>query len=157
MKRKLLFVASRDGDFDQDLSYALDLAKMTDRGMAILLVKRKNLADKFEKMMTAVTFAEAGEHDTASQIMNQRDEKDDVARMLEERCLASGMATAVYSAMRDATVSLKDFLKNDTGVDMVLLSPSVAGNGAISPKELKRLVRMAALPVVTMVKQAQAV
>ena len=157
MKRKLLFVASRDGDFDQDLSYALDLAKMTDRGMAILLVKKKNLADKFEKMMTAVTFAEAGEHGTAVEIMNQRDEKDDVARMLEERCLASGMATAVYSAMRDATVSLKDFLKNDTGVDMVLLSPSVAGNGAISPKELKRLVRMAALPVVTMVKQAQAV
>jgi hypothetical protein len=67
------------------------------------------------------------------------------------------MATAVYSAMRDATVSLKDFLKNDTGVDMVLLSPSVAGNGAISPKELKRLVRMAALPVVTMVKQTQTV
>ncbi len=157
MKRKLLFVTSRDSDFDQDLSYALDLAKMTGRGMAILIVKKRNLTDKFEKMMTAVTFAEAGEHDTASEIMNQRDEKDEVARMLEERCLASGMATAVYSAMRDATVSLKDFLKNDTGVDMVLLSPSVAGNGAISPKELKRLVRMAALPVVTMVKQTQAV
>lgn len=157
MKRKLLFVTSRDGDFDQGLSYALDLAKMTDRGMAILLVKRKNLADKFEKMMTAVTFAEAGEQDTASQIMNQADAKDDMARMLEERCLASGMATAVYSAMRDATVSLKEFLKNNSGVDMVLLSPSVAGNGTISPKELKRLVRMAALPVVTMVKQTQAV
>ena len=157
MKRKLLFVTSRDSDFDQDLSYALDLAKMTGRGMAILIVKKRNLTDKFEKMMTAVTFAEAGEHDTASEIMNQRDEKDEVARMLEERCLASGMATAVYSAMRDATVSLKDFLKNDTGVVMVLLSPSVAGNGAISPKELKRLVRMAALPVVTMVKQTQAV
>jgi hypothetical protein len=157
MKRKLLFVTSRDNDFDQDLSYALDLAKMTDRGMAILLVKKKNLADKFEKMMTAVTFAEAGEHDAAVEIMSQRDSKDEVTRMLEERCLASGMATAVYSAMRDATVSLKDFLKNDTGVDMVLLSPSVAGNGAISPKELKRLVRMAALPVVTMVKQTQTV
>jgi hypothetical protein len=108
-------------------------------------------------MMTAITFAEAGEHDTAVEIMNRRDDKDAVTRMLEERCLKSGMATAVYSAMRDATLSLKEFLKDNSGVDMVLLSPSVAGNGAISPKELKRLVRMAALPVVTMVKHTQAV
>jgi hypothetical protein len=39
MKRKLLFVTSRDGDFDQTFR-TLDLAKMTDR-MAILLVKKK--------------------------------------------------------------------------------------------------------------------
>ena len=116
MKRKLLFVTSRDGDFDQDLSYALDLAKMTDRGMAILLVKKKDLSDRFEKLMTAVTFAEAGEHDTAVEIMSQRDSKDEVTLMLEERCLASGMATAVYSAMRDATLSLKEFLKNNPDI-----------------------------------------
>ena len=48
MKRKLLFVTSRDSDFDQDLYYALDLAKMTGRGMAILIVKQRNLTDKFE-------------------------------------------------------------------------------------------------------------
>ena len=32
----------------------------------------KNLIYKFEKLMTAVTFAEAGQKDTALEIMNER-------------------------------------------------------------------------------------
>ena len=38
--------------------------------ITLLLVRKKsNLMDKFENLMTAVTFAEAGEHDTAREIM----------------------------------------------------------------------------------------
>jgi len=32
----------------------------------------KNIISKFEKLMTAVTFAEAGQRDTALEIMNER-------------------------------------------------------------------------------------
>jgi len=32
----------------------------------------KNLIDKFERLMTAVTFAEAGQRDTAYKIMNEK-------------------------------------------------------------------------------------
>jgi len=154
MKRNLLFVTYRDGDFGQDLSYALDLAKMTDKGMAILLVQRKRLADKLENIMTAVTFAEAGEHETAKEIL-KASAADDVAHMLEKKCLESGMATSVFSAVHDAASSLKEFLKHNNSIDMVLLSPSITENGDISSKMLKRLVNSAARPIVTMVKHAQ--
>jgi len=157
MKRNLLFVTYRDGDFGQDLSYALDLAKMTDKGMAILLVSRKRLVDKFENMMTAVTFAEAGEHDTAKEFMKASEADNELTRMLEKKCLESGMATAVYSAFQDAVSSLAEFLKKNNSIDMVLLSPSITENGEISSKDLKRLVKTASKPVVTMTRQAAAV
>jgi hypothetical protein len=156
MKRNLLFVSYRDGDFGQDLSYALDLAKMTDKGVAILLVNRKRLADKFEDMMMAVTFAEAGEHDTAIELMNAPEVEDDLKSKLEKKCQESGMAASVYNALHDAVSSLRDFLKQNKTIDMILLSPSITENGEISSKELKRLLRTASRPIVTMTRQAAA-
>jgi hypothetical protein len=156
MKRNLLFVSYRDGDFGQDLSYALDLAKMTEKGMAILLVNRKRLADKFEDMMTAVTFAEAGEHDTAMDFMNAPEVEDGLKSMLEMKCQESGMAASVYTALHDAVSSLRAFLKQNNTIDMILLSPSITENGEISSKELKRLLRTASRPIVTMTRQAVA-
>ena len=156
MKRNLLFVSYRDGDFGQDLSYALDLAKMTDKGMAILIVNRKRLADKFEDMMTAVTFAEAGEHDTAIEIMKASEAEDGLKSMLENKCQDSGMAASVYSTLLDADSSLRKFLKQNNTIDMVILSPSITDNGEISSKELKRLLRTGSRPIVTMTRQAVA-
>lgn len=156
MKRNLLFVSYRDGDFGHDLSYALDLAKMTDKGMAILLVNKKRLADKFEDMMTAATFAEAGEHDAAIEIMNAPEAEDGLKSMLEKKCQESGMAASVYSALHDAVSSLRSFLKQNGTIDMVLLSPSITENGELSSKELKRLLRTSSRPIVTMTHQAVA-
>ena len=156
MKRNLLFVSYRDGDFGHDLSYALDLAKMTDKGMAILLVNRRRLVDKFEDMMTAVTFAEAGDHATAIEIMNSWAVEDSLKSMLEKKCRESGMAASVYSALHDAVSSLRAFLKQNSTIDMVLLSPSITENGEISSKDFKKLLRTASRPIVTMTRQAVA-
>jgi hypothetical protein len=156
MKRNLLFVSYRDGDFGHDLSYALDLAKMTDKGMSILLVNKKRLADKFEDMMAAVTFAEAGEHDTAKEIMTASEAKDDLTSMLEKKCQESGMAASVYNALHDADASLRKYLKQDNSIDMVILSPSITENGEISSKDLKRLLKIGSRPIVTMTRQAVA-
>jgi hypothetical protein len=156
MKRKLLFVSYRDGEFGHDLSYALDLAKMTDKGIAILLVNRKRLVDKFEDIMAGVTFAEAGEHDTAIEMMTPGAE-DGLKSLLEKKCQESGMAASVYSAMHDAVSSLRDFVKKNKTVDMILLSPSITEDGEISPKVLKRLVlQTSSRPIVTMTRQAVA-
>lgn len=156
MKRNLLFVSYRDGEFGHDLSYALELARMTDKGMAILLVNKKRLADKFEDMMAAATFAEAGERATATEIMKASEAEDGLKSRLEKKCRESGMAAPVYSALHEAVPSIRTFLKQNNSIDMVLLSPSITENGEISSKDLKRLLRISSRPIVTMTRQAAA-
>ncbi len=41
----------------------------------------KRLARKFENMMMAVTFAEAGEHETAKEILRDNDRQDKTDRL----------------------------------------------------------------------------
>ena len=36
----------------------------------------KDLSEKFEKIMMAITFAESGEHETAREIMREAERKD---------------------------------------------------------------------------------
>jgi hypothetical protein len=159
MKRNLLFVTYRDDDFDDGLSYALDLAKMTDRGVAILLVHKRKLTKKFEEIMSAVAFAEAGEHNMAREIMNESaaKEKDgDIRHQLEEKCNGSGVASSVYSEQNDTVEAMGDFLKKDKSIDMVLLSPSITDNGSMSTRELNKLLKTASMPIVTMAKHAHA-
>jgi hypothetical protein len=156
MKRNLLFVTYQDGDLDEGLSYALDLAKMTDKGMAILLVNKKKISKQFEDIMTAVAFAEENEPATAQQVMKSGEAgKDDMLSAIEEKCKISGIAAAVHTAFKDTAASLKDFLKQNSSIDMVLLSPNITEDGNISSRELNKLVRTASRPIVTMAKQPQ--
>jgi arginine/ornithine N-succinyltransferase beta subunit len=152
MKRNLLFVTYRDGEIDEGLNYALDLAKMTDKGMAVLLVNKRKLSRKLEDIMSAVAFAEENEPAMARQIM-QESKEHEVQTAIEAKCKTSGIAAAVYTAVQDAATSLKDFLKQNNSIDMVLLSPTITENGNISSRELSRLVKTASRPIVTMAKQ----
>lgn len=155
MKRNLLFVTYHDGELDEGLNYALDLAKMTDKGMAVLLVNRKKLSAKFEEMMSAVAFAEENEPETARQIMKSGESRTDYQNAIEEKCKTSGVTTAIYTAVQDAATSVKDYLKKNSSVDMVLLSPNITEDGNISSRELNKLVRTSSRPIVTMAKQPQ--
>ncbi|MBI5640375.1 MAG: hypothetical protein HZA17_08120 [Nitrospirae bacterium] len=157
MKRNLLFVTYQDSDFDEGLAYALDLAKMTDKGMAVLLVNNKRFSEKLEDIMSAVAFAEADEPEKAREIMKAGEAGDDMSSIIAQKCRTSGIAAAVHTAFRDATTSLNDFLKHNSSIDMVLLSPNITDNGKISSRELRRLVRTASRPVVTMSKQPHTV
>ncbi|OGW25714.1 MAG: hypothetical protein A2X59_08340 [Nitrospirae bacterium GWC2_42_7] len=160
MKQSLLFMTYEDDDFDEGLSYALDLAKMMDRGIAILLVHKKKLSRKFEDLMTAITFAQANEHETARQIISGQVSEDngtDQQNVLREKCDSSGVSTKIYNALDDTSAALNNFLKNNKGIDMVLLSPSITDNGNLSARELNQLLRTASRPIVTMAKHAHAV
>lgn len=160
MKQSLLFMTYQDDDFDEGLSYALDLAKMMDRGVAILLVHKKKLSKKFEDLMSAVTFAEANEHETAKQMISgtgTENSSSDMQHLLKEKCDSSGVSTNVYNAPNDISSALNDFLKSNKGIDMVLLSPSITENGNMSSRELNQLLRTASRPIVTMAKHAHAV
>jgi hypothetical protein len=61
-RRQLLLVTHYDENITVGVSYAIELAKSMDEDIMILLVqKRINLNGKFENLMTASTFGEAGE------------------------------------------------------------------------------------------------
>lgn len=157
MKRDLLFVTCRDDDFGDGLTYALDLAKMMDKGISVLLLNKRRLSKKFEDLMTAITFAEANEHGSAIEILKEstEGEKGDVQHIIKEKCHGSGISATIYTALSDAVSALKDFMRQNHNIDMVLLSPSVTENGNLSSKELNKLVRVASRPIVTISKNAQ--
>ena len=157
MRKQLLFVTCENEDLDEGLNYAIDLAKTMEKDIAILIApNRKSLKEKFEDLMTAVSFAEADEHEAAVDFISGGG-----ARVLEERvdhlaekCQRSGVSVNVHSATADLFSAIKDFLGRKSGIDMVLLSPSITDNGNVSARQLNKLVRTASRPVETMARQA---
>lgn len=161
-KRQLLFVTYRDENLDEGVSYAIELAKAMYEDITILFVqKQSGLMATFENLMAAVTFAEAGEHDTARQIMAESSrggqevyekELDAVVR----RCLSEGIQADIHSTTLDAISGIRKFIKEHTGIDKVVLSPAITEAGNVTAKDLSRLVRTASRPIVTMTRLARA-
>jgi hypothetical protein len=148
-KRQLLFVTYRDENLEEGVSYAIELAKAMYEDITLLLVQKKiNLMDKLGNLMTAVSFAEADEHETAREIMasgpkadHERYEKVIVG--LREKCRKEGIAVSVQDTDLDVVSGIRTFLKNHGGIDKVVLSPAVTGSDTVSAKDLNRLVRTA--------------
>ncbi len=159
-KRQLLFVTYRDENLEEGVSYAIELAKAMYEDITLLLVQKKNnLIDKLGNLMTAVSFAEADEHETARQIMAGGSEETEgryekMLAGLVEKCRKEGIQVSVQNTDRDAVSGIRLFLKDHAGIDKVVLSPAVTGSDNVSPKDLNRLVRTASRPIVTMTRQA---
>lgn len=159
-KRQLMFVTYRDENIDEGVSYAIELAKAMYEDITFLLVRKKsNIMDKLGNLMTAVSFAEADEHETARQIMagdsaDAEKRHKQVMAGLVERCRGEGIHVNVEETDQDPVSGIRTFLKSHTGIDKVVLSPAVTSNGNVSAKDLNRLVRTASRPIVTMTKQA---
>ncbi|HEY5999560.1 MAG TPA: hypothetical protein VI078_09725 [bacterium] len=157
MKRNILFVTDRSDDADGGLSYAFDLARAMDKGIAVLLLSKNRLMNRFESLMTAVAFAEAGEHETAREILAQpaaAAEKDEASpRSIAEACAGSGLSTQISSGDGDMVSAVGSYLKSNRNVEMVLLSPSITAEGAVSSRDFKRLLSTVARPVVTLARQ----
>ncbi len=159
-KRQLLFVTYRDENLEEGVSYAIELAKAMYEDITFLLVQKKaNLMDKLGDLMTAVSFAEADEPETARQIMADGSADADkrygqVMAGLVEKCHREGIHAKIEETGQDPVSGIRSFLKNNAGIDKVVLSPAVTGNGNVSAKDLNRLVRTASRPIVTMTKQA---
>ncbi len=160
MRRQLLFVTYENEDLDEGLNYAIDLANTMGKDIAIMIASnKKTLKEKFDDLMSAVTFAEANDHVAARQMLSSGQKADSLEERVErlaEKCQRSGVSVNIHSVTADLFSSIKDFLRDKTGIDMVLLSPSITDNGNVSSRELNKLVRSASRPVVTMAKQALA-
>jgi hypothetical protein len=159
-KRQLLFVTYRDENLEEGVSYAIELAKAMYEDITFLLVQKKsNLMDKLGNLMTAVSFAEADEHETAREIMQNGDNGAEgrykkVLAGLVEKCLKEGIKVSVQDTDLDVVSGIRVFLKDHAGIDKVVLSPAVTGSDNVSAKDLNRLVRTASRPIVTMTRQA---
>ncbi len=159
-KRQLLFVTYEDENLEEGLSYAIELAKAMFEDISLLLVKKQsNIMEKLENLMTAVTFAEADEHETARQVMAGGSEttpggREKAEAGLVDRCRKEGLQVNVDKTDLDPVSGIRLYLKNHAGIDKVVLSPSVTGNGSVSARDLNRLVRTASRPIVTMTRQA---
>ncbi len=159
-KRQLLFVTYRDENLEEGVSYAIELAKAMYEDITLLLVQKKsNLMDKLGNLMTAVSFAEADEPETAREIMaggraEAEGNYEKVLAGLVEKCRKEGIQVSVQNTELDAVSGIRTFLKNHAGVDKVVLSPAVTGSDNVSAKDLNRLVRTASRPIVTMTRQA---
>ncbi|MBI5025996.1 MAG: hypothetical protein HZC12_04550 [Nitrospirae bacterium] len=158
-KKQLLFVTYHDESFDEGLSYALDLARTMNDTITILMIYKRKAMERFEDTMVAVAFAEANEHKTAREMIKEDYERknEDYERKVSElkaRCTQAGIAADVNFSAADVLSAVRNFLRHNSGLDMVLLSPSITSDGHITSKELNRLVKTASRPIVTMAKNA---
>lgn len=160
-KKQLLFVTYHDENFDEGLSYAVDLAKTMNDGISILMIYKRAVMEKFEDLMAVVTFAEAGEHKTAREMIKEdykkhnKDYEEKLAQLVE-KCRKAGSSVDVGTASMDVVSAIRNLVRQNTSIDMVLLSPSITNDSTVTAKELNRLVKSASRPVVTMAKNISA-
>ena len=157
--RQLLFVAYHDDNLGDSISYAVELAKTIKDGIEILLLYKRKVTGKLEDMMTAIAFAEEGEHKTARELISDdyRNKNQDYENKLEElkdSCRRSGVKADVSYASMNPIPAIKDIMRQNSKIDMVVLSPSVTNDARITSKVLSRLAKTASIPIVTMAKQA---
>jgi hypothetical protein len=159
-KSQLLFVTYQDEHVDEGISYAIELAKAMFEDIIILLVQKKEtLKEKFDDLMTGVTFAEAGEHETAREIVAGagRDLPAIVNGKITEMVLQSskaGVHLEVRNTDKDVLAGVRSYLKGQDGIDKVVLSPAVTESEMLTTRDLNRLVRTASRPIVTMTRQS---
>jgi len=151
-KKQLLFVTYYDENFGEGLSYAFNLAKMLNEGITILLIYRRRITERFENLMTAITFAEADEDKAARQIMTENIAKDKKIVPLLKKFTQDGINVDVRTEKTDVLSAIINFFRQKVAVDMVLLSPSVTDNANMKTRELNRLVKTISRPLVTMAK-----
>jgi len=146
MKKNILFITDRGDDRDGGLAYALDLARMMDKGISILLVQKNRLKEKFENLMSAVTFAEAGEPETARKFLGSPDDEAELTRQFRE----SGLTGAVHSTADTSVRGLEEYVKANRNIDLILLAPSIVERGMIPAKDFRKLLRAVSRPIVTL-------
>lgn len=152
MKEKLLFVTKGGENCDESFSYVLELAKSLNAGIELLMIYGKGVMDKYEDVMAAVAFAEAGDHETVRELMNAQGEKlketaEKKIKELAEKCRETSIELGYQAASEEPINAIKDFLRNRPNVNMVLLSPNLSADKKLL--DIKRMLKNITKPIVT--------
>ena len=152
MSRQILFITFLTKGYQSGFLYSTELARCMEKDITVLIVRQKEkIAEKIENIMTAVTFAEADEHDTACMFVGDKPDHEYVAEIayLKDKCRELNINLSIFYSELDIVSAIRRFVKQNHGVDLILLGTTVTENGHIRAKELKRLVRTSARPIVT--------
>ncbi|MEC4684217.1 MAG: hypothetical protein VST71_00585 [Nitrospirota bacterium] len=159
MKGRVLFVTKEDENFSDGFSYAMELSKIVNGGIYILLYHDTNILKRFEDDMAAAALAEAGEFETADQILNEEEtllkaDANKKVALLAQECSDPAMLVDYRLATGDLVSAIRGVLQDKASIEMVILSPSLMDNGkAISLKKLRKYITR---PIVTMSRAASA-
>ncbi|MBI5847381.1 MAG: hypothetical protein HZB31_05435 [Nitrospirae bacterium] len=159
MKDTILFVTKGGEHCDEGFSYVLELAKTLDASVEALIMRPIHLADNFEDIMAAATFAEADDMKTAKEIMecqqsNCREKLEGRIRELSNKAQIVSVDLLCHAADGDVAAAIKAILKEKAFIDMVLLSPSLSEK--MNSLDIKRLLRNIAKPIVHISRPATA-
>jgi len=147
-KQEILYVAYRDEPLEDGVSYAMYLASTLGETLRVVLLSPSGIGRKFNDLMTAVTFAEANEHDTARTIMSGDGEAGKAAsiqNLLMSKFEDADIEASVHIGL-DATIKVVMNFLRQKKVDLVLLSPAVTDSRSL----LNKLIKFSPRPVITM-------
>ncbi|GAB4482641.1 MAG: hypothetical protein OHK006_01540 [Thermodesulfovibrionales bacterium] len=151
MSDSILFVTKGGEQCDEGFSYVLELAKNLNSAIEVLIMKPAQLAEDFEDIMVAATFAEAGDVRTMREVM---DAEQCRCRELLEAKIASltslsrdnSVSLLFHTAEGDVAAAIKTLLRSRRTVDMILLSPSLSQGR--KPVDVRKLIKTVSKPIV---------
>lgn len=161
MKEKILFVTKGGENTDEGFSYALELAKALNSGIATLVLYPRQMMTTFEDIMSAAAFAEAGDFNTVKTLLDAQETalKEAEAKKIEELKVKAGeisVSLTYKAASGDVAAAITDYLKERTAIEMVLLSPSLSKERKML--DIRKLLRIISKPIVniTLPEKAEA-
>ncbi len=164
MRRKnLLFVTYNNSCFDEGVPYAIELAKTLGKKQVDLLLvqEKKGLGAKLVDLFAASAYGEAGEVDTAREILAEGGvEEAEFNEKLGKILAKAGEAAievTVHASGQEVQKAVKAAAGESGSVDMVVLGPSLTTSGKLSPRDINKLIKSATTPVVTIARQSACV
>jgi hypothetical protein len=134
IRKHILFATYYDRDLDEGISYAIDLAKTMEEDLTVLFVERQKKEQPGEVLS-------APDDGKLASITGEGER--------------SGVSLRVLSSPSDAVSGIEGYLKKESDVDMVLLSPGIKEEELVSRKALNKLLKAASRRVVTMSRHLQ--
>lgn len=153
-----MLVIHHDENLEDGLPYAIELTRIMQKALSILIIYRRKVIERFEDFMIATTFAETSEFKTAKELITndlrgRGIDYEERLRSIQERCNSVGVDfLGVNTSSENILSAIGNLTKGDSSIEMVLLSPSITQDGHISAKELQRLVKEISRPIVTMAR-----
>ncbi len=151
MKEQILFVTKGGENTDEGFSYVLELAKALNSGIAVLVVYPRQMMTSFEDVMSAAAFAEAGDFQTVRTLMKEQEtelKETEEKKIKEMKVKAAEISVGlIYKTVSgDVASAITDYLKERTGIEMVLLSPNLSKERKIL--DIRKLLKNISKPIV---------